>query len=689
MQIEQAGGRVEVGQLPTIQADPLQMRQLLQNLIGNALKFRRPDEPPVVKVEGRFVRGRSSAGPRRPAGRAKSAASSSRTTASASISGTRSASSASSNACTPRRLRGDGHRPGAVPQDRRAPRRHDHRPQQPRPRLVFEVLLPVVATAGSRKAHEPMAKPARRTILMADDDAEDCLLVREALRETGRGCDLRFVRDGEELLDYLVRRGEYADRRRRPVPDLILLDLKMPRKDGREALRELKADPRFRQIPVVVLTTSTDQRRHRVFLRMGVNSYMTKPVTFRDLVEISWTLSASIGSRWSNCPAWIESQLPWHAKQRVRILLVEDDPDDVWVMRNLLGDRWDGPFELVHVELLSAAIERCAEDPFDVILLDLTLPDSHGLETFFAMHAHAGDVPIVVLSGYDDEPTRGQGRAGRRPGLSGQGPGRTTTLLVRSIRYAIERSRRHRAEEALRDTSEEFRAAQEIQQRLYPAESPALPGFDIAGALFPGQGHRRRLLRLHPHARRLPGRRRRRRQQPRHGPGPVDVGNPGLPAHAGPDPRRRGRDPHPRQPRCWPPTPATSTSSPWPWPGSIPATARWSTPAPASGATCSTPGVEATVLDSTSLPLGVRRRTVVPAAAPIALAARRPDDLLHRRRGRGRIARPGPLRRRPGAAGDSLRARQAGRARSSRACTRKSSASAATSRPATTSRSWW
>ena len=79
-------------------------------------------------------------------------------------------------------------------------------------------------------------------------------------------------------------------------------------------------------------------------------------------------------------------------------------------------------------------------------------------------------------------------------------------LLARSIRYAIERSRRHRAEESMRDTSEEFRAAQEIQQRLYPAHAPVLPGFDIAGALLSGQGHGRRLLRLHPHARRLPGR---------------------------------------------------------------------------------------------------------------------------------------------------------------------------------------
>ena len=169
---------------------------------------------------------------------------------------------------------------------------------------------------------------------------------------------------------------------------------------------------------------------------------------------------------------------------RTRILLVEDDPDDVWVMRNLLGDRWNVPFELAQVELLSAAIQRCADEDFDVILLDLSLPDSKGLETFFAMHAQASDVPIVVLTGLSNETSAVKAvQAGAQDYLvKGQ---INDDVLVRSIRYAIERSRRHQAEEAIRDTSEEFRVAGEIQQRLYPAEAPVFPGFDIAGALFP------------------------------------------------------------------------------------------------------------------------------------------------------------------------------------------------------------
>src|SRR5579885_3500677 len=94
------------------------------------------------------------------------------------------------------------------------------------------------------------------TILLADDDADDRMLTKEALAESRLANDLRFVEDGEQLLDYLNRRGRYSSPQESPRPGLILLDLNMPRKDGREALRELKSDPNFRHIPIVVLTTS-------------------------------------------------------------------------------------------------------------------------------------------------------------------------------------------------------------------------------------------------------------------------------------------------------------------------------------------------------------------------------------------------------------------------------------------------
>jgi CheY-like chemotaxis protein len=128
--------------------------------------------------------------------------------------------------------------------------------------------------------------PKRRTILMADDDVEDCLLVRDALLETGRPCDLHFVRDGEELFDYLRHEGEYVEGRNSPWPDLILLDLKMPRKDGRETIRQLKSDPHYRQIPVIALTTSSAADDVEYTYNAGANSYIKKPATFRELVGV-------------------------------------------------------------------------------------------------------------------------------------------------------------------------------------------------------------------------------------------------------------------------------------------------------------------------------------------------------------------------------------------------------------------
>ena len=112
------------------------------------------------------------------------------------------------------------------------------------------------------------------TIVMADDDADDRLLAKEALEDCGLATDLRFVEDGEQLLDYLYRRGKYIDPADSPSPGIILLDLNMPRKDGREVLREIKADPQMRRIPVVVFTTSqADEDICRTY-DLGVNSYV-------------------------------------------------------------------------------------------------------------------------------------------------------------------------------------------------------------------------------------------------------------------------------------------------------------------------------------------------------------------------------------------------------------------------------
>src|SRR3954470_9150826 len=128
------------------------------------------------------------------------------------------------------------------------------------------------------------------TILIADDDADDRMMASEALEESRLANDLRFVEDGEELLDYLYHRGRFAHEEDSPRPGLILLDLNMPRKDGREALREIKSDPTLRHIPIVVLTTSKAEEDIYRTYELGVNSFITKPVTFDGLVKVMGAL---------------------------------------------------------------------------------------------------------------------------------------------------------------------------------------------------------------------------------------------------------------------------------------------------------------------------------------------------------------------------------------------------------------
>lgn len=133
------------------------------------------------------------------------------------------------------------------------------------------------------------------TILIANDDEDTRFLVQEALREVRLAIRSEFVENGEQVLDYLYRRGEYAgsnwDR-----PDLILLDLNMPRLDGREALTLIRSDPDLQQIPVVILTTSHRSGDILLCYRLGANSFISKPVTFERLVEVMKTL----------CQYWFE-----------------------------------------------------------------------------------------------------------------------------------------------------------------------------------------------------------------------------------------------------------------------------------------------------------------------------------------------------------------------------------------------
>lgn len=123
-------------------------------------------------------------------------------------------------------------------------------------------------------------------ILMADDDEDDRRAVARAWKASRAANPIDFVNDGEELMDYLHRRGQFSSLSASAQPGLILLDLNMPKKDGREALKEIKADPELRRIPIIVLTTSKAEEDIYRTYDLGANSFITKPVTFTSLVEL-------------------------------------------------------------------------------------------------------------------------------------------------------------------------------------------------------------------------------------------------------------------------------------------------------------------------------------------------------------------------------------------------------------------
>jgi CheY-like chemotaxis protein len=139
-----------------------------------------------------------------------------------------------------------------------------------------------------------MTRTLSITILMADDDPDDRALARDALVESRLRNEMVFVEDGQQVLDYLRRQGKFAPPAHAPRPGLILLDLNMPRMDGREALKEIKGDPELRRIPIIVLTTSKAEEDVFRSYDLGASSFITKPVTFGSLVDTM----RSLGRYW-------------------------------------------------------------------------------------------------------------------------------------------------------------------------------------------------------------------------------------------------------------------------------------------------------------------------------------------------------------------------------------------------------
>lgn len=280
--IKKAGGRIEIGELPQTDADPVQIRQLLQNLIGNSIKYCKDCERPVVKIYGHtsgavckiFVEDNGIGFEEQYVDRIFRPF---------------------------QRLHGRSEAYDGIGMGlaicRKIVERHEGSITArsiPGQGATFIIELP----AGKlRKSQGVFGEPTRIAhFLMADDDGDDCILAKSAFEEAKISGEIRFVRDGKDLIEYLQNRREDVPQEA-PLPDLILIDLNMPIKDGREALKEIKSDPRFKKIPVVILTTSKEEKDLKFCRDAGAGEYIVKPVMFEEWVDAFRSITRHLSTR--------------------------------------------------------------------------------------------------------------------------------------------------------------------------------------------------------------------------------------------------------------------------------------------------------------------------------------------------------------------------------------------------------
>ena len=296
-------------------------------------------------------------------------------------------------------------------------------------------------------------------ILLADDDLDDCLLTHDALQESHLANELRLVHDGEALLDYLFQRGPYSGAGAAPRPGLILLDLNMPRLDGREALEQIKATPALRDIPVVVLTTSKSEADILRSYDLGASSFISKPVTFSGLVEVM----RDLGRYWFDRAVAGEAIGAHMTATATRVLLVEDDEDDYLLTRDLLDEIPGGSYMLEWVTTYDAGLTAVGTRRHDVCLIDYRLGADSGLDLLRTLLEAGCRAPIILLTGQGDS---GVDSAAMQAGaadylVKGE---ITVATLERAIRHA--RDREHIL--ALRDQA--LARAEATQDRLRASE---------------------------------------------------------------------------------------------------------------------------------------------------------------------------------------------------------------------------
>ena len=317
-------------------------------------------------------------------------------------------------------------------------------------------------------------------VLLVEDDEGDVDLVKEALRDKKMGVALNVVNDGAAALRYLRREGPYATVSR---PDLVLLDLNLPRKSGQEVLRDMKNDKNLENIPVVVVSTSSAESDILNAYNAGANCYVTKPTGYRDFAN---TVSGVI-SFWSRAARRDTGDDPAPTQEVMNVLLIEDDDGDADLLQELLEETKEASlFHFKRAEKLQAGLDVLAQGHYhvDLVLLDLFLPDSEGLVTFSKVQACASSVPVVILSGLSNETLAIETvRQGAQDYLvKGHVDGRE---VVRVMRYAVERFKSQETMRHLSLTDEltglhNRRGFRALAERHFNAARHAQKGFLIA-----------------------------------------------------------------------------------------------------------------------------------------------------------------------------------------------------------------
>jgi diguanylate cyclase (GGDEF)-like protein/PAS domain S-box-containing protein len=277
-----------------------------------------------------------------------------------------------------------------------------------------------------------MSKTSIKTILLVEDNPGDVRLAEEVFRSAQLPINLYVVSDGIEAMAFLRRQGACA---RAPRPDFILLDLNLPNMDGREVLAHIKSDSSLKMIPTVILTTSETQADILKSYQLRANCFLTKPVQLADLEA----LLNNIHDFWLTKAKLPPTDAEGMTKKAIKVLLmVEDNLGDARLLREMFSEQGVQSIKISHAETMAEAEKLLVGSVFDMILLDLGLPDANGLGAVRRAHTAAPRVPLVVVTGLDDEALAGQAlQEGAQDYLiKGQ---IETRGLMRALRYAVER----------------------------------------------------------------------------------------------------------------------------------------------------------------------------------------------------------------------------------------------------------